>query len=492
MPTRWELRSTLLLFLAAYLLAGVVIGVSALQYGQRVPGKGLFDFAFAFAVSNQQQINKPLTVIGIYNGGLTFTLTRLAMRIKTQIRTRTAKTGISLKDILNTLPESPDVKSAFTGIGLWFSFVAICAAGIGVSCGVVYKQGMFLSSMPVNTVQNYPVQHVTTCSIGKNVSCEVSQFIRYGRALDSIYYGSAHSWGFDKTSTGYRVTVAPVPVVPEGVWASEVTGAVVALVSDYRTATAINGTRRSAKETPLYPPPLELTFHNTSWALQVNEERVVGDIKWCATTCTWNSATDNKGDLRLSKCNINAAHCMKTTDVVLGPLTYAKEHCIQAVGTYWYDRNARIIMNTTRTHLVNSAYILTAIYSGHVFVPNVCPILFEALRKHPDIGPLFDDRKNLEFEVTRNQLTIETNWLMALYIFALLVVGMVCIYSGYIDRHVWMTTWAPVYMCTMGKSERDLVATEVNGGLLEVKSGQMGRFEADRWPCHYTSLLAEE
>ncbi|KAF8241235.1 hypothetical protein K440DRAFT_646587 [Wilcoxina mikolae CBS 423.85] len=347
----------------------------------------------------------------------------------------------------------------------------------GVLCGELYKQGMFLSTETIGVKTEYHVQYITSCGIlNLRYSCTVNRFTQYGRALDSISNASAYSTGVSTTDTGRRVIIAGTPGIRTGEHIKRVSGSVLALVSDYWVpADAVDFIPSKGYPQHADVDDQDVVVGNASinhhWMIKVKDMKVVGDAKWCNISGVWTTSGES-GGMRMIEYDFDGSRCANTTYDIWYREPYYLEEYRRIIYTDFRDRSYK----PNDLHLIDSAYIFAALYSVQTFGPyGAGNFRFDILGNDTHTAGFV--REELQpFNTTSDQPTIESNWIAGVYILSLVVAGVVCVYCGYVDRKVWMSVWAPVYMSYTSAKRVACIRELAFRGLMKMKSTENGKF----------------
>ncbi|KAF8542934.1 hypothetical protein BDD12DRAFT_936367 [Trichophaea hybrida] len=462
---RRELKSGVLLLLATYVFIGASIALFSLRYGEHVGGPR--SISFVFFVDNPKTLNNVFTVIGVFHAGFAFAMTKLATRIESQIRTRMAVKGIELNDLLNTLPDSPaSIQVWLRGLGLYLTLASVFTTTYSVAGGILYKQGLALSTTPTPFIAQYPIEYISTCKF--DMKCDVNRIILYGTAMGHILNGSAYSKGVERINNNHRrVAIASIPSIPVRQETGKISGDVFGVVFDYQNADQSVQFARIPYNDETNTIPIQLGVANVTdhrWMIQSNNMTVIGDAKWCKLSCHWRIDGPR---LELVEYKFDISQCSPKTYLEIDTGYYAIEFLRTIVIDYLDRLEARNNIQPT-PQLLDASYVFAALYSVQTLGPySAHKELFDALRGDARVADIaFKD--SLTFHGVLNRRVIQSNIFAAVYVIMLFVAVLVIVYCGFVDKYVWVTVWAPIYMTLVDQEEMEVIGKEISGGLKPV------------------------
>ncbi|KAF8536314.1 hypothetical protein BDD12DRAFT_807889 [Trichophaea hybrida] len=471
-PSRAKLISVTLVLLAIYVAAGATAGLIALTYAYRRQGL----FAFSFLVHDQGALNNVFTIIGCFHAGFAFALTRLNVRIGAQIRTRAVLKNVAPDVLLNTLPDSPRRTTLTTRLGLLLTISTVITAIITIITGVVYKRGFFLGTENTTNTTSYPIEYITTCTPLNFTDCNVNLFAFFGTAIQFVLKGNngtPFTLGVQRIDADRRrVIITSIPLMPKDLNMKKVSGEVLAVIGEYQDVTSSPPAFTQSWTGATIS--VRVGYSGDKWMFDNDDgQTIIGDIKWCKISCDWEF---NQGDMTLNSCDVENARCGNTTNPlwISNAVKWQAPLYAYAIFHDYYGRN----MN----RLLDSGFIIATMFtahvlgSGEVYNPLIDTLLADPNTKH------IAKATSLEFQVDSEHMVIISNHYAAVYIITLLATAIVLLYCGYVDKKVWMTTWAPVYMSIMGIDRVRNIISETDGGLKSVKIQRESNLLSKTWP----------
>lgn len=307
------MKSTQLLLLSVYLLLAILVTLCSLSRAtQDTPGiKGFFNRKYR--VNSTQTLTNALTGVGLFNVGLSYALQRLGVRMASQIRTRAALNGTRLSEILNSLPESPEWKILLKSkLAFMLQLVGLLMSVSSAGGGILYKQGLGLTTLTTEAPAEYPFRYITGCD-HPPMGCFANKFAQYGVAMTAVQSGNEFTPGVERTEDGgYRVAYVGAPIIPAGSRVTRFSAPSIALVTHYRYVEAgeIGNTTRQAEfgygNGPRGSGWFKFTFQPSptlDWSLDVQTsekktyQRIGAQTRYCIVHCTWNNSENDTMNL---------------------------------------------------------------------------------------------------------------------------------------------------------------------------------------------------
>lgn len=424
-----------------------------------------------------------LTIIGVFHSFVGYCVQELASRAATQVRTRAFLSGTSPAELLNALPESPDWQRYFkSNFARKLLVIGILYSGVSTVGGILYKQGLVLSTIENQTEANYNYTFVTNCTYAIS-DCLGNMYLKYGVALSQAKFGGTYSKGVETTDGGRRVTFVAAPTT------AQLTSLQRNITSLYATSLALVADYQNVTSTEILPTPngtinvsdrsttVSLAFYgkqDLDWSVSAQRfndaqpyQTVRGKTRYCVVRCEWRTIN---GSLSLQNYVLNDADC---TQLDLGfwsdSTTFRAQNFGRVMGlsltTDIIDENWN--SNAAHHDVLRSAYVVPTMYA--VLVLGGWGGYWDALQDNSITrGVILSPALN----VTQVNKTLAIEVKPPFMISYLVILSLIFIahwISGFFDQKAYVTEWAPLWFGLLDDSAQENIRKQIlNSNIFEL------------------------
>lgn len=427
-----------------------------------------------FQISDYRLLTTYLTIIGVFHSFVGYCVQKLASRAAAQVRTRAFLNGTSSAELLNTLPGSPNWKIYFKSNLAWkLLIIGILYGGVITGGGILYKQGLVLSTIESQTGASYDYTFMTNCTNALG-TCLGNMYLKYGVALSQARFGGAYSRGIETTDAGRRMTFVAAPTTAQltslqrNITSLHATS--LALVTDYQNVTSgetlptpngtVNVTDRSTTASLAFYGKTDLDWSVSAqrFSDSIPYQTVRGKTRYCVVQCEWRTIDSS---LSLQTYILNDANC---TQLDLGFWSDVTGTRAQNYGTVMglslttdiIDENWN--SNVTYHDVLQSAHVVPTMYAVLVFGgwgDYWVPLQNNSVTRGIILSP------SLNVTQVNQILAIEAKPPFMVYLVILSIIFIAHWISGYYDRKVYVTEWAPLWFGLLSDSAQENVRKQI-------------------------------
>ena len=357
--------------------------------------------------------------------------------------------------------------------------------------GILYKQGLVLSTIETQTEAHYDYTFMTNCTYALS-TCAGNMYLKYGVALSQARFGGAYSRGIETTDTGRRLTFVAAPTTAQLTSLqrnmTSLYAASLALVTDYQNVTSsetlptpngtINVSDRSTSASLAFYGKTDLDWSVSAQRFSDSKpyQTVRGKTRYCVAQCEWRTVNSS---LSLQSYILNDANC---TQLDLGFWSDASRGRAQNYG--------QVMGLSLTTDIIDENWNSDAVYHDVLQSAYVVPTMYAVLvfggwgnywvalgNSSVTRGIMLSPALNVT--QVNKILAIETKAPFMIYLVILSVIFIAHWISGFFDQKAYVTEWAPLWFGLLSDSAQENIRKQIwssnvfeSNGLEEVSESE--------------------